>query len=160
MKKRRNYLAICLLLAFVSLILCLFDVVTIKSYIRVKCQQDAIDSGTIVEATLTTFRQGSGRNTANYYHVYYEFYDVNGVQYHGAGLIGVTKDEAEAALGHTVNIYIDGKGHSIVVGESANSIGILVLSVVIAALIIVGAVVAILIYFRNVKYSELKARGV
>ncbi|MDE6604875.1 MAG: hypothetical protein K2K85_02495 [Clostridia bacterium] len=88
----------------------------------------AIKAGIIVEAELTRvevyFRGGDVR-----YHdpshvqcyVVYEYQDGD-IKYEGTGLVGIRgRENAEKYLGRKINIYIDGKGHSIAVGGKPNT---------------------------------------
>ncbi|MDR1093417.1 MAG: hypothetical protein LBL66_04640 [Clostridiales bacterium] len=156
--KQHSYLATILIPVFGFLFLCVCAGFAIKSYFRVKGEQDAIAGGIIVKATYISIQPGGGRNTSDYYHVWYEFYDENGIRYSGLGLIGVTEDEARAAVGKTVNIYIDGKGHSIAVGEKANSAGNLILSIVLTFIIVASLLSAIIFYFRSERPKKRKKK--
>ncbi len=56
-----------------------------------------------------------------YYNVYYEYSDENGMHYSGVILVLTTDEEyAKSLIGNEVEIYIDGKGNSILVSEVEN----------------------------------------
>ncbi|MCH5162779.1 MAG: hypothetical protein J1G38_04745 [Clostridiales bacterium] len=81
---------------------------------------DAIRSGVIVQAEwigiLPNMHKGGTPTT---YDLGYEYVDENGVIYRGECSLRLRSyEEAKSYIGKKVDIYIDGKGHSILVSEA------------------------------------------
>ena len=75
---------------------------------------DAIRSGVIVQAEwIGIVPRPHGRAAATY-DLGYEYIDENGIRHRGICSFGFSSnEEAESYIGEKVEIYIDGKGHSI-----------------------------------------------
>ncbi|MDE7348199.1 MAG: hypothetical protein K2N53_00880 [Clostridia bacterium] len=98
-----------------------------KACYEVHYQYAAIKAGIIVEADLTRvevyptgdYRYHDPSHVQCY--VVYEYQDGD-IKYEGTGLVGIRgRENAEKYLGRKINIYIDGKGHSIAVGGKPNT---------------------------------------
>lgn len=140
----------CLILSFtaVTAALCL------NGYFNALAQENAINSGIIVEAPLVGVRERGGKNN-HLKDVYYEFYD-NGFRYDGFVVLGL--DGSEAAHDYidktgTVSIYIDGKGHSIIVGKQPEKTHFLTLSIIFSTLFVAGLLFAVFLYYKLIKYA-------
>ncbi len=107
-----------------------------------KGRQDAIDGGIIVEAeivSVTNDAGGGSYNPTKSYVTWYQYIDENGIEYHGIAKSNMYEKEAESYRGTKVNIYIDGRGNSIIVGHKT-SLGLSVMGAIILTVLSVGAV--------------------
>ena len=90
-------------------------------YFDDKGKADAIKSGVIVQAEwigiVSNGHQSASISTT--YDLGYEYIDENGVRYREICNLGTTDyEEAKSYMGKKVDIYIDGKGHSIAVYQA------------------------------------------
>ncbi len=111
-----------------------------KACYEVHYQYAAIKAGIIVEADLTRvevyYTSGYRYHDPSSvpYYVVYEYQDGD-IKYEGTGLVGIRgKENAEKYLGRKINIYIDGKGHSIVVGGKPNTFTLTGLTIFVVVL--------------------------
>lgn len=108
-----------------------------KACDQVHGEYKAIESGVIVDAELndiysTVDRSSNGMKVR--YNVIYEYIDGD-IRYHGIAVYGVNEYyDAEKYLGRKINIYIDGKGHSIVVGGKPNTFTLTGLTIFVVVL--------------------------
>ncbi|MBD5131451.1 MAG: hypothetical protein HDT28_02495 [Clostridiales bacterium] len=118
----------------------------IISYIDGLGQQAAIDSGVIVEAEIVgdipTSSKGSSKRLLKY-----EYTDENGVRYTGYWN-RVDSDEVSAYIGHKIEIYIDGEGSSIPVGDDPDLSTSLAWSIVFSVVVGVGFIVTVVVYCK------------
>lgn len=87
-------------------------------YIDDQGKADAIKGGVIVQAEWVGIIPNSHHSASisTTYDLGYEYIDENGVRYREQCLLGTTDyEEAKSYMGKKVDIYIDGKGHSIAV---------------------------------------------
>ena len=80
--------------------------------------------------------------------VVYQYTDSNGMNYNGdCGRLFKTRQEAEAQIGKTIEIYIDGKGNSIPVGmktsENWQLVWAIVLSVIVCGLLTATVILSV-----------------
>lgn len=104
-------------------------------------RQEAIDNGITVEAEIVRVHSSDPNTVANRtYSLWYEYTDEAGIRYYGVAKNYVSGYEtAEKYKGTKVNIYIDGKGNSIVVGGKTHFELMLTLSIVFTALSAISA---------------------
>ncbi len=122
-------------------------------------RQAAIDGGVIAEAEIIRIHDATGGGNSGggaIYELRYEYTDATGIKYWGVAESGINSLKyAESQIGKKVNIYIDGKGNSIVVGQGTNKYPILV----VALVLMVGSIVAIafdiwFIFFQGKKSKK------
>lgn len=88
-------------------------------YFDDKGKADAIKSGVVVQAEWVGIVPNSHGQANATYDLGYEYIDENGVIYREKCVLGFDSiDEAESYIGKKVDIYIDGKGHSITVKQA------------------------------------------
>ena len=101
-----------------------------------------IDDGITAKAEIYSCGQDNIRSP---YACAYKYIDENGIEYVGRlKPIYKTKQEAETHIGETVEIYIDGKGKSIPVGEESET-GYSLIWVVISTILVCADIVGIVI---------------
>ncbi len=114
--------------------------------------QQMIDDGIVVEAEIYSCRQ---RHLRAPYASVYKYVDENGRKYIGRlKPIYKTKEEAETHIGETVEIYIDGKGKSIPVGEKPHigrSLFWVIFSTILVCVDNVGIVIVSIKIHKNIK---------
>ncbi len=117
--------------------------------------QQMIDDGITAKAEIFSCRQNSNRSP---YACVYKYVDENGTKYIGAlKPIYKTKKDAETHIGEIVEIYIDGKGKSIPVGEEpqiGRSLFWVVFSTILVCADIVGIVVVSMKIHKNPKHCR------
>ncbi|MDE5562916.1 MAG: hypothetical protein K2J01_05155 [Clostridiales bacterium] len=90
-----------------------------SDYVYDKGRLDAIHSGVIVQAKWVGIIPRAHGQADGTYDLGYEYIDENGVRYREQCVFGLRSlEEAESYIGKTVDIYIDGKGHSIPVSKA------------------------------------------
>ena len=108
-----------------------------------KGRQSAIDGGVIAEAEIvwvTNDAGGGSYNNTKSYVVWYQYIDENGIEYHGVVKSNMYQKEAESYIGKKVNIYIDGEGNSIIVGDKT-SMGLSVVGAIVLTVLCIGSLV-------------------
>ena len=106
-----------------------------------KGRQSAIDGGVIAEAEIvwvTNDAGGGSYNSTKSYVVWYQYIDENGIEYHGIVKSNMYQKEAESYIGKKVNIYIDGEGNSIIVGDKT-SMGLSVVGAIVLTVLCIGS---------------------
>ena len=148
-------------LELVCLVLIIFGSLNIKEAIG---QQAAIDSGTIVEAEITGIRSTSSGSDFHHktqkfgYYTVYTYEDENGISYSGTFQTHLTKEEAQEQIGNAVQVYIDGKGASILVGAHPRAkTGYAVIIAVFSVLFLLIALFPLLIKLWLNRKSKRKA---
>ena len=100
-------------------------------------KQNAIDGGVKVSATIVNIDAYHLTSTLivsteTRYETIYEYIDSDGTKYDGVASSGFkTKEEAEKYLGTKVDIYIDGKGNSIIAGKTTSFTAWLVMGIIL-----------------------------
>lgn len=134
-------------------------IASFDAYGKERGRQNAIDSGVIVEATMSEVRYRGRARSYSPYQVYYTYRDENGIQYEGFALGSFqTKEEASVCLGDKVCIYIDGKGNSIIVGNKAQYTWPLIASISFSTILGAGVIALIVIYHKFCKLSKLRMK--
>ncbi len=118
-KKQKIQLIILSVITYLLCITLLF--IGILNHITNKGRADAIKGGIIVEAEWASIiTNGNGRAPSTY-DLGYEYVDENGIIYREKCPFTLQSyEEAKSYMGKKVEIYIDGKGHSIPVYEAKN----------------------------------------
>lgn len=127
----------------------------VNTYINACGQKDAINSGVIVEAEIVdTYPMRGNSKTLRY-----EYYDeVNAVYYDGSAGFSAEYDKASEYFGKKVNIYIDGKGHSIAVGDTPDTVMPLV-GAVLFPILMIAYVSLIIILWKKESRKNKQARS-
>ena len=118
MDKVRKALIIIAIYAALSIVLMIF----IIKYKNDLGRQEAIVGQEKVVAHISALQPNvqEGKE-ATYYNVYYEYWAEDGTRYWGVVLVRTyDKEYALSLIGNEVDIYIDGKGHSIQASEAEN----------------------------------------
>ncbi|MDR3293023.1 MAG: hypothetical protein LBT20_02840 [Clostridiales bacterium] len=124
----------------------------IDSYIDETKRQGAIDNGVVVEAVAYKVRYtgaARGHNSYTPYSLLYEYTSNEGIRYEGFAIaFGYfqTEEEASKYIGKKVNIYIDGKGNSIAVGDKPDVAWQLILSVVLSIVFVAGVIFVVWLF--------------
>lgn len=122
----------------------------INSYINACGQKDAINSGVIVQAEIVDAYPKRAKKHSYYRTLRYEYYDdVNALYYDGSAGFSVEYDKVNEYIGQKINIYIDGKGHSIVVGGTPDTTMPLVGSVLLPIMMIVYISFIIIVWKKD-----------
>jgi hypothetical protein len=117
-------------------------------------QQAAINGGVIVEAPFVkVIEKKSFQRSGNYYYLLrYEYYDESGIKYYGDWRKPLyDRETAESYLGQKVEIYIDGKGHSICAGDNAGAGWLAALSAGVSIVFVALLLIAIVLYRKIFK---------
>lgn len=110
-----------LLSVFAYLLCTLFISIGVLNYITNKGRLDAIRGGVVVQAKWVSIIPIAHGRAPSTYDLGYEYIDENGLIYREkCAYVLQSYDEAESYMGKKVDIYIDGKGHSIPVYEAKN----------------------------------------
>ncbi|MDE7454381.1 MAG: hypothetical protein K2M64_00960 [Clostridia bacterium] len=141
------------LFCILFIILCALSYVCFFSFFNEKHFQQMIDDGIVAKAEIYSCGQDNIRSP---YACAYKYVDENGTEYIGVlKPIYKTKQEAEAHIGETIEIYIDGKGKSIPVGEEPQveySLVWVVISTVLVCADIVGIVIVSIKIRQSLKH--------
>ena len=133
---------ILVLLCVVFIILCGVAYLCFFQFFNEKHFQKMVDDGITAKAEIYSCGQDNIRSP---YTCAYKYIDENGIEYVGRlKPIYKTKQEAETHIGETVEIYIDGKGKSIPVGEEPEA-GYSLIWVVISTILVCADIVGIVI---------------
>lgn len=130
-----------------AIVLLVFAVLCFFGYFSSIRKLNAIEGGVIAEAEIvnTSYFNPHTKVGRGYWRLEYEYIDENGVRYSGYdGSSFNNEAEAMQYLGTKVDIYIDGKGHSIVVGNTPANTELMIIAIVL----IVLAIVAIAVYCK------------
>ena len=125
-------------------------------------RQDAIEGGVIAEAEIVSIRHNSssgfrGRRSCD---LTYEYTDATGIKYWGIAESGINNQKyAESQIGKKVNIYIDGRGNSIVVGRKTYIGSIIAGSIILTILSIAAVAFDIWFIFFQGKKSKKKEQA-
>lgn len=141
---------ILVLLCVLFIILCGVAYACFFQFFNEKHFQQMIDDGITAKAEIFSCGQDSIRSP---YACAYKYVDENGTEYIGIlKPIYKTKQEAETHIGEAVEIYIDGKGKSIPVGEEPQ-VGYSLIWVVISAILVCTDIVGIVIVSIKIRQS-------
>lgn len=127
----------------------------IYKYIQALKQQDAIDSGVIVEAEYVgTFQGGKSGDTKRMKYVYYD--EINDVYYEGRGEL-VNYEKVDSYIGRKVKIHIDGRGHSIMVGEQPG-VGVYLTLLIIFSIVFIALTIVLVVLYMKWILTSIRLR--
>lgn len=135
-----------------ALLLLIFIAGLFWSYYVGVQKRNAIKGGVIVEAEVVGISRGVAktRSTAD---LVYEYRDSNGVYYTGLGKSFSNENEARRHIGTKIDIYIDGKGHSIAVGQKPSDKESL-----IAEIILIIVFIVLIRFYIKLLYQDKRER--
>lgn len=164
MRRRDNLRGIMIYATFVLVALFLI-VTTVACYygcVVDSRRQDAIDGGVIAEAEIVSIRfhsvtRGYSQSSCD---LTYEYTDATGIKYWGIAESGINNQKyAESQIGKKVNIYIDGRGNSIVVGRKPHIEANVIASIIFTILSIAAVAFDIWFIFFQGKKSKKKEQA-
>ena len=127
----------------------------IYKYIQALKQQDAIDSGVIVEAEYVgTFQGGKSGDTKRMKYDYYD--EINDVYYEGRGEL-VNYEKVDSYIGRKVKIHIDGRGHSIMVGEQPG-VGVYLTLLIIFSIVFIALTIVLVVLYMKWILTSIRLR--
>ncbi|MDE7079831.1 MAG: DUF3592 domain-containing protein [Clostridia bacterium] len=142
---------------FTAIALLFFAVMFFGSYYICIRDRKTIARDVIVEAEFVdiSYHNPSTKFSRGSWKLVYEYIDENGVKYSGYGKKFDDEYEARSYIGTNVKIYIDGEGHSIIVGYEPGDRG----SLIIAIVLIILTLVALAVYVKLLLVDKRKTKA-